>query len=194
MKYIGKELKGRFIYLGGVSGSGKTTLGLLMSDGLENCLYFNSGDIKRPESRRRFGVGLSTLGQERSMEMSKWMLSDLYNISGKNLKIVDTHYMQPLQDSSFVKLFPEESISYIDLFVLIEADAQEVLNRRVSRGDGQDSIDIGFVKEELAREKEEAVRLSEKFSIPLMIFNNNADLETAAYDFKNSLNEHKFSS
>jgi len=44
-----------FIYVGGVPGAGKTFVSSSTANILDNCTYISSGEIKLPESLKRFG-------------------------------------------------------------------------------------------------------------------------------------------
>lgn len=178
------------VYWGGIPGVGKTTISSLLSSELNNCEYISSGEIKRPESRRRYRIGLSLLDQEKSLDINRWFFSSLYSNNkisngGNILQIVDTHYTYPLGESSFVNLCPEDCVRGIDLFVLLEADAQTVFDRRIARGRDRDSVNLEFIKKELYEEKKEAVRLSDKYGVPLEIFRNEESVSDAVNYFRN---------
>jgi len=181
---------GKMVYVGGVPGAGKTTISSLVASGLNNCEYISSGEIKRPEARRRFGKGLSSLGQKESFVINRWFFNSLYDRNDKKGKLIDTHYTYPLSDSSFVRLFPEDCIGGIDLFILFEASARTVMDRRISRGRDRDSIDLDFVRVELRKERGEAFRLSDEFSVPLEVLSNNGEIDVTTYNFRGFLKKY----
>jgi len=165
------------IYLGGVPGSGKTTLGRAVSGKLQGLEYISSGEIKGPESRARFGKSLSLLDQEESFQINAWFLNKLKQEKSTKPILVDTHYTYPIQGQDFVRLLPEECIEDVNLFVLVEADVEEILRRRVNRGRNGDSIDISFIKRELSEERDEAYRTSFQFGKQLIPMYNQGRLE-----------------
>ena len=166
---------GRFIYVGEVPASGKTTVSSLTAE-KTGSIYVSSGGIKRPEARKRFGKNLSSLGQRESFEINGWFFQGLSSKNSGGLYLVDTHYTYPVGES-FVKLMPEECVPRIELFVLFEADAETVVDRRIARGRDRDSVDKDFIQVEIEEEREEAMRLSEKFSVPLGVIENVGTIE-----------------
>ena len=114
------------IYMGGVPGSGKTTIGKLISKKLPDIKYISSGEIKRPEAKRRFAQSLSLLDQEKTFQINAWFLNSLEQELTKGLYLIDSHYTYPLPDSSFVRLLPEEYADCIDLFILVETSPENV--------------------------------------------------------------------
>ena len=160
------------IYFGGIAGSGKTTIGRLTSERLPELAYISSGEIKRPEARRRFEQSLSLLDQEKTFKINAWFFDILQQPLTNGVHLIDTHYTYPLPDSTFVRLLPENYAGTIDLFVLVEAMADEIVSRRIRRGRDRDFIDIDFVKRELDKEREEAHRISDQFGKPLEILDN----------------------
>ncbi len=176
-----------FIYVGGVPGAGKTTLCKCISERLEDYNYISSGGIKRPESRKRYGIGLSQLNQDKSFEINKWFFNRLFDMTSEGIYLVDTHYTYPLEDLTFVKLCPEEMAKRMNRFILIESFPQEIVRRRISRGRDRDSVNYFFTIKEIEEEKKEAIYLSNKFSIPLEILSNKGDLESASSNFFNIL-------
>jgi adenylate kinase len=168
--------KAEIIYLGGIPGSGKTTIGRQISNNGFQVNYISSGELKRPEARRRFGKSLSSLDQSESYQINSWFFEQMMSNLDEGLYLIDTHYTYPL-DSSFVRLAPEEYIKYIDLLVLVESDAESIYQRRIDRGREEDSVNIDFINEELIKEKEEALRISAKHKKELVILQNHINLE-----------------
>ena len=64
----------------------------------------------------------------------------------KGVYLVDTHYTYPFPDKKFVKLLHDKSVKIIDLFILVEAEANEIAQRRINRGRKKDSVNINFIK------------------------------------------------
>lgn len=176
-----------FIYVGGVPGSGKTTLCKMLGNSLKRLNYISSGEIKGPKARRKYGISLRQLNQEQSLEINKWFFERLFSSNKKGIYLVDTHYTYPLPDFSFVTLCPESIASKIDLYILLETNASDIVNRRIFRGRARDSINKDFAELELKTEKNEAVRLSHKFGKPLVILKNEGDLNSSFLKFKNFL-------
>ncbi len=174
------------VYVGGVSGTGKTNICLFATSDNPNCKYFNGSDIKRPESYERFGSGMSRLNQKTSLELNRWMLGVVYDFEGGDLKVIDSHYIQPF-GKSLVKIFPEERISGVDLLVLVESEAHNVLKRRIDEGNPVDSLDIKFIRKEIYVERQEAIRLSERFGVPLGVLRSDSTIEEAAKKFRHYL-------
>ena len=176
-----------FIYVGGVPGAGKTTLCRSLSRGLENIIYVSSGEIKRPESRRRYNIGLSKLDQEKSLEINRWFFNQLYSQNSLGIYLVDTHFTYPLNHNNFVKLCPEDIAQNIGLYLLVETTPEDIINRRISRGRNRDSVSLDFSRIEIEKEREEAIRLSKKFNVPLIILKNEGQLESSILEFKTIL-------
>ena len=84
------------VYVGSVLGVGKSTssksLVELYSDSLT---YVSSGEIKRPESRRRFGKSLSNLNQEETFNINNYFFDELRNFDGDTF-ILDSHFTYPV--------------------------------------------------------------------------------------------------
>jgi len=180
-------LENDFIYVGGVPGSGKTTLCENLSAKLNGLIHVRSGEIKRPEARRKYGIGLSRLDQEMSLEINRWFFNQLYKKSSSGIYLVDTHYTYPLEDATFVNLCPEDIANNIGLFILLETNPEEIVNRRISRGRDRDSVSLDFSKLEIENERKEAIRLSQKFNTPLITLKNEGTLESSILNFQNIL-------
>lgn len=180
-KYLRPQAKenSKIIYFGGVPGVGKTTLGKLITDYIPSINYISSGEIKGIEAKRRFNQNLSSLNQEQTYILNSWFFDKLKSEKQKGVYLVDTHYTYPLPDKKFVKLLHDKSVKIIDLFILVEAEANEIAQRRINRGRKKDSVNINFIKEEIKNEREEAYHLSEVFNKPLIKLNNNDTLETS---------------
>ena len=172
-----------FIYVGGVPGAGKTTLCRALSQKMDLINYISSGEIKRPEARRRYGMALSKLDQTKTFKINEWFFKNLFRKNKNGIYLVDTHYTYPLPDQNFVNLCPERIAGRMNLFFLIEANYEEIAKRRINRGRDRDSVNEDFIKIELEREKHEALRLSEKFNISLVILKNEGDLESSILNF-----------
>ncbi len=166
------ENKAGLILLEGISASGKSTIGRLLSTRLPQLNYISSGEMKRPYSQKVFGQNLSSLNQEQSFQINSWFLGELKGKFQEGAYLIDTHYTYHLPNRKFVRLTPEQYLPDIEMMLLIESDPSEIVQRRVNRGRGRDQIDKAFVHTELAVEREEAQRLSEKFNKPLKILYN----------------------
>ncbi len=172
-----------FIYVGGVPGTGKTTLCKYILEKLNFCNYISSGEIKRPEARRRYGIGLSQLDQDKSFEINTWFFNKLFRRNSNGIYLVDTHYTYPFANSTFVNLCPESVAENIGLFVLFETNSEEIVERRINRGRDRDFVDVDFIKVELETERNEAIRLSKKFQTHLIILKNEGNLESSLCNF-----------
>ncbi len=177
------------VYVGGVPGTGKTTIGLeVASRGSPGFNYISSGEIKGPESLRRFGKKLSSLDQEKSFEINRWFFEEILRNAPSGIYLVDTHYTYPIQNhSSFVRLFPEEYASLIDLFVLFETNPTSIFRRRIRRGRDRDSISLLQIQEEITEERDEAIRLTRKYSKPLILFDNGQEFGDSVSLFESAL-------
>jgi len=180
---LGKD----FIYVGGVPGAGKTTLCNELSKKLQNIIYISSGEIKRPESIRRYEIGLSQLDQDKSFEINEWFFRQLFERNSNGIYLVDTHYTYSPVNPIFVNLCPESVAENIGLYILLETNFEDIVRRRVFRGRERDSIDLDFTKLEIKVERDEAIRLSKKFKTPLIILKNEGDLISSSRNFSNIL-------
>lgn len=108
----------------------------------------------------------------------------------KGVYLVDTHYTYLLPDKKFVKLLHDKSVKIIDLFILVEAEANEIVQRRINRGRKKDSVNINFIKEEIKNEREEAYYLSEMFDKPLIKLSNNDTLKRSIHSLYFNLKDY----
>lgn len=157
----------RYIYTGGVPGVGKTSNLSSLPSRFCSLEYVDSGKIKYPESQKKFGINLSQLNQEQTEELNSWFFHNLFDIRSNKILIIDSHYKYPV-NGGFVKLIPNKVPSF-DLFLLFEARASIIRQRRINRGRHKDSIKLSFLEREIIEERTEAERLSKENSIPLEI-------------------------
>ncbi|MDD2445079.1 MAG: hypothetical protein PHH53_02935 [Candidatus Nanoarchaeia archaeon] len=76
------------------------------------------------------------------------------------------------------------------MFILVEAEANEIAQRRINRGRKKDSVNINFIKEEIKNEREEAYYLSEMFDKPLIKLSNNDTLERSIHSLYFNLSDY----
>ncbi|MEK6854932.1 MAG: hypothetical protein AABX73_01800, partial [Nanoarchaeota archaeon] len=69
--------KTEIILLGGVPGAGKTSIGSQISSDKLQVKCISSGELKRPEARKKFKKGLSLLNQEESYEINYWFFNKI---------------------------------------------------------------------------------------------------------------------
>ncbi|MFH1801706.1 MAG: ATP-binding protein [archaeon] len=176
-----------FIYVGGVPGAGKTTLCEVLSAKLSKIIHIRSGEIKRPEARRKYGIGLSKLDQEKSSEINRWFFNKLYTLSSSGIYLIDTCYTYFLEDGIFVNLCPEDIAKNLGLYILLETNPEEIVNRRIFRGRDRYSVSLDLSRLEIETERNEAIRLSQKFNTPLIILKNEGGLKSSFLNFQNFL-------
>lgn len=178
------------IHIGGIPGAGKSTTCLTLSKNLEDCAHISAGEIKRPQSEVQFGKRLSLLDQQESYAINEWFFNNFFKQiaqEDKKTYLIDTHYTYPQPDRHdlFVKLLPEQFADKIDLFVLLEANPEEVIKRRTYRGRDRDRTHpLEWVKLEFNAEREEALRLSRTYSVPLEIISTEKALDSVITEFK----------
>jgi adenylate kinase len=180
-----------YVYVGGVSGVGKTSAVSALTLRYKSAIdYISSGEIKRPEARKRFGIGLSQLNQEQTYTINSWfldkLLHDYKDCKADKTLLIDSHYKYPSGDS-FVRIVPL-GYTFFDLLVLFEAEASTVMQRRINRGRDRDSVILSYVEKELIEEKLEAERLS--CCIPLEIISTEQPLKSVVNNFENILFKH----
>ena len=156
----------KYVYIGGIPGVGKTTTISKLSSEFGCLKHISAGDYKGPESKKKFGVSLSGLNQEQTTFINSWFFENIFNNYKGKTFLIDSHYTYPTGEN-FVNLIPEKYAPNFDLFILLEASASIVLDRRINRGRDKDSITLSFLEKELSVEKIEAKRLAKKYNIPL---------------------------
>lgn len=155
----------KYVYIGGIPGVGKTTTAKELKSKFDILEYVDSGKSKYEEAKNRFGIKLSQLNQEQSFEINLDFLNKIFKNNDDKTFIIDSHYTYPVNDT-FVKLFPEKYFPF-DLFLLFEANAELVRQRRINRRGDADSIFLPFLEREIIEERNETERLSKNYAIPL---------------------------
>lgn len=175
------------IYVGGIPGVGKSTVSRGLVEQLPFSIYVHPGESKRKESARRFNKKLSLLNQEESYKINSWFFCNFLNNNNfGGTVIIDSHYTCPF-NGDFIRLCPPNFTSKLDLLVLLQCNADEIIRRRILRQKNGDSTDLGYVKMELAEELREAKSLSSEYALPLAIVSVSQSPETAIRDILNFL-------
>lgn len=174
----------KFWLIVGVPGVGKTTLCELIADKLDKgVVHVRAGEEKRKLLDQAANLGakdihvrhyiaanrkLSQLEQSDSLAINTLFFRNLYinQIKSGKAILVDTHssYVSPSNNEVFMYLTPPTA--KIDGVILLHNEPEVILERRVKRGRGRDSIDLEQIKRELIAEEQEAEKIATTWQIP----------------------------
>ena len=168
----------KIVHIGGVSGVGKSTvLRYLERLAPQEVCIISASSILNQISTARFGSEFKNLEDKKKVEVRIDAVKKIQNF-GCAVVILDSHYVDK-SNGKFVPIIPLEFANVIDLHIVIEAEYEQVLERRLRDTDRLRSLKLGDIKIEAEAEKDEAFRIARSNSKDLYLINNSEPHETA---------------
>lgn len=171
------------IYLGGVRGVGKTTITREIKILNPEIGTINGREETRLLSKAIFNKSFDELDAAQ-MRLARLKMLEKARSSPYRLVIVDGHYVSTNEGKCKV-LLDEEMGMFVYNYVLIEADAHQILLRREKEPSAR-SLNIDFIVREIKAEHQRAFYMSQKGKKSLTVIWNSL-LESAVTDLSKLL-------
>lgn len=110
---------------------------------------------------------------------------DAIRKSRYGIVILDSHYVE-FDKGNFRAIMPDEFKREINAHILVEADPNKILDRRINDKTVHRVLNVESIRQEIVSENRAASEIARETNTPLYIVNNDS-IESAVKEFKNLL-------